>query len=520
VSQPPISDAEERTTTVKTIFRLTEESGTAWSPETERVEIGSGQGCGVFFDPELFPMVSERHAYLACQYGLYMLYDNQSAQGTYVNGVRTSLARLRSGDFIQIGRDGPKLQFEGEASVDDRWKAIPGKCRLSAGMLRSMVTDSIQSTKIDGVRKRAKPARFLRELLERAKRQHLIRALVIVILASVLFAVTVAGALLWAGFYVRELGERTVRLEEAIQRERDLLLQIEALTTQLEAEKAAVTKNVGAMEATIKRLREDLAKSVEERRRDFVAVVERNQKAVVLVRHSYQVINAETGRVVRVVGSDPMGNPVLSDSAEEGGFPLILNIQGTAFAVDAKGTLLTNRHVVEPWAENEILKRRGWSGKTVGLTATFADTADLIPARVLKVSKEVDAASLRVEPYPGMPVVQGIDADPKNLRQGQQIAILGFPIQAVSDEGRTLTSLTMGVLSKVGLAEQLLFDAPVDPGNSGGPIINQRGMVIGIVYGVGLDPQGRRLHGANYGIPIRFALGLLEGRKKEPVPRS
>lgn len=501
-------------------FRLHTESGTAWDAHAEKVVLGSGPGCDVFFDAQRFPMVSEQHAFLACDCGIHVLHDNQSLHGTFLNGKRTSAAMLRPGDTIQLGKDGPKLRFEGKRPSVSGLSTLASRCRLSAKMFRSLVSDSVQSAKRKHAKGRARPAHVAQEVLERAKLQRSIHLLIVGVIVFVLLTGAVAGIALWAGFYLKELNERAARMEEATrqreaewtkraaQREKELLLQIETVTAQLGQSKTLVSRDVKALESALEGLRKELARVQEEKRVDFVAVVERNQKAVVLVRHVYQVINPATGRHVRFVGRDPAGNPVFTEDPDAGS-PLILSVQGSGFAVDRRGILLTNRHVAEPWRYNETLRIRGWSGKTALLTVTFADTSKATPARLLKVSEEVDAAALRIEPFPDIPVVQGVETDPAALHQGQPVAIIGFPIQAIPEEQRALTSLTVGVLSKVSLRTQLLFDAAVDPGNSGGPIINDKGKVIGIVYGVGLDPLGRRLQGANYGLPIRFALRLV-----------
>ena len=41
--------------------------------------------------------------------------------------------------------------------------------------------------------------------------------------------------------------------------------------------------------------------------------------------------------------------------------------------IDHRGTILTDRHVAEPWRENDLLRSKGWFGRTVLLSATFAD---------------------------------------------------------------------------------------------------------------------------------------------------
>ncbi len=123
---------------------------------------------------------------------------------------------------------------------------------------------------------------------------------------------------------------------------------------------------------------------------------------------------------------------------------MTLRLQGTGFVIDHRGTILTGRHVAEPWRENDLLRSKGWSGRTVLLSATFADTDRPLPVKVLKVSREVDAAALRIDPFHDMPVVQAIEPDPKKVRQGQRVAIIGFP-SGVMMEGKAKTTLTTGV---------------------------------------------------------------------------
>ena len=76
-------------------------------------------------------------------------------------------------------------------------------------------------------------------------------------------------------------------------------------------------------------------------------------------------------------------------------------------------------------------------------------------------------------------------------------------------DGRAVTTLTVGVLSKLALKTDLQFNAQINPGNSGGPLLNAKGEVIGIVYGAGVGSTGERLQGISYAIPIKYGLDLL-----------
>jgi len=69
-----------------------------------------------------------------------------------------------------------------------------------------------------------------------------------------------------------------------------------------------------------------------------------------------------------------------------------------------------------------------------------------------------------------MPVVQAIEPDPKKVRQGQRVAIIGFP-SGVMMEGKAKTTLTTGVLSK-----KIQFDAPVNRETAEGPSSMSRDM--------------------------------------------
>ncbi len=505
---------------MKATIRLKKQGGTVREFRAEKVEIGASEDCDVRFDSEIYPSVSKRHATLAFECGLYVLYDNESARGTFVNGRRVSLARLRNGDEIQLGRGGPSLLFEGESMAVSRLKFVTGQCRVNSKMLQAMVQNSLEAVATGKVKDRNEVAGFVQEVMKRAKIQHSIRLLAGTVSGFLLLGLSVAGVFLWAGDSLRDLEERTTYQVEATRqreaewvealagRERDLRIQVENLTAQLTQTKVAASIDARTVEDTLRHFRRDLTQTLKENPRDFVSVAERNQRAVVLIRHVYRVVNPETGCLVRFVGRQPDGSPLFGEGLE--GVLATRVVQGTGFVVDRQGVILTNRHVAEPWGNDEQLLRLGWSGESHHLTVTFADTERELPARLLQVSQEEDVAALQIRPFAGMPVVQGIESDPEKLRQGQRIAIIGFP-GGVETNGRTITSLTTGVISKASFNKELQFDAAVNPGNSGGPIFNERGEVIGLVYGVGVDREGGRLHGVYYGVPIRFTAGLAGG---------
>jgi S1-C subfamily serine protease len=135
---------------------------------------------------------------------------------------------------------------------------------------------------------------------------------------------------------------------------------------------------------------------------------------------------------------------------------------GTGFVV-AEGKLLTNRHVVAPCAH---------------VVARDANGAKL-PARVDAADRERDLALLSVDRSIGPPLVFR-DAPP--VRRGEYVITYGFPLSGLLSSG---PSLTLGNVSALaGLRdnpEDFQISAAVQPGNSGGPLFDSRGHVIGVI---------------------------------------
>ncbi|HKD13436.1 MAG TPA: FHA domain-containing protein [Candidatus Angelobacter sp.] len=82
-----------------------------WRLSTPRVRIGRDPGCEVALPPDKYPMVSREHVFLTIENGRIRLSDNQSTNGTLVNGVATSNAMLTKLDRFRLGKDGPEFEI-------------------------------------------------------------------------------------------------------------------------------------------------------------------------------------------------------------------------------------------------------------------------------------------------------------------------------------------------------------------------------------------------------------------------
>lgn len=89
-------------------------AGTAqrWRIAGSRARIGRDPGCEVPLAPDRYPMVSREHAILTIENGRIRLTDNQSTNGTFVNGVRIANTMLTKLDRFRLGNGGPEFQIQ------------------------------------------------------------------------------------------------------------------------------------------------------------------------------------------------------------------------------------------------------------------------------------------------------------------------------------------------------------------------------------------------------------------------
>lgn len=194
----------------------------------------------------------------------------------------------------------------------------------------------------------------------------------------------------------------------------------------------------------------------------------------------------------------PTGRPAAppgSPSAPGGPRPSVGT--GSGFVLDQLGNVLTNNHVVADATRVEVILLDGTS-----YPATVVGRDPLSDLAVLKV----DAPADRLQP-----VALG---DSSALKVGQLAVAIGNPF------GYTRT-LTVGVVSGLGrpipgayrrpMLDMVQTDAALNPGNSGGPLVNSRGEVVGINTAIERDQPG-----VGFAVPInrakRFLPEMLAGK--------
>ena len=161
---------------------------------------------------------------------------------------------------------------------------------------------------------------------------------------------------------------------------------------------------------------------------------------------------------------------------------------GSGFFIDKKGYIITNYHVIQPEVDPEY---EGYSRLYIKLSS---DPETRIPAKVVGWDPLLDLALLKTEidaPYV-FPLGSSQDLD-----VGQRIYAIGSPA------GLEWT-LTSGIVSAKGrrllaMGPVMQIDAAINSGNSGGPIIDEKGNVEAIVFAGMLEYEG-----LNFAIPVEY----------------
>jgi S1-C subfamily serine protease len=179
--------------------------------------------------------------------------------------------------------------------------------------------------------------------------------------------------------------------------------------------------------------------------------------------------------------------------------------QGSGFVVSTRGEILTSAHVVTTAGSGE----RDPKGADRVFVA-FGD-GDRVPAQLIGWDLFDDVAVLRVEPgaHSLEPVPLG---DSVRVEVGAPVAAMGSPfgnqnslaVGVVSATHRSIASLT----SEYTVADAIQTDAPITHGNSGGPLFDARGLVIGINAQIRSDSG--QTEGVGFAIPINAAKRSLE----------
>ena len=212
---------------------------------------------------------------------------------------------------------------------------------------------------------------------------------------------------------------------------------------------------------------------------NFADVAERMNAAVVNIDSMAKGDTREPQRYFRR-GDGPIEGPSSRD------LDIPRQGAGSGFIIDREGYILTNHHVIDA-AER--------------ITVTLAD-GRTFRAEVAGTDPAIDVALLKISGTHDLPEAPLGNSD--ELRVGEWVCAIGNPLGYVH-------SVTVGVVSFIGrklfdasLDDYIQTDAAINFGNSGGPLINSRGEVIGINSAI-----SSRASNIGFAVPINQAIGIL-----------
>jgi serine protease Do len=165
---------------------------------------------------------------------------------------------------------------------------------------------------------------------------------------------------------------------------------------------------------------------------------------------------------------------------------------GSGFIIDPEGSILTNHHVVEGAERIVIRLADGRSAR----------------AQIVGSDPDTDIALLKVDGLQGLPTAPL--GDSTSLRMGEWVCAIGSPLGYEHTVTVGVVSFLGRTLFDVSLDNFIQTDAAINFGNSGGPLINSRGEVIGINTAV-----SSRSSNIGFAIPINAAIAILPALRSD-----
>ena len=227
----------------------------------------------------------------------------------------------------------------------------------------------------------------------------------------------------------------------------------------------------------------------------LAAIAEEVSPSVVAIRAT-RTVNVEDGRGDPFPDSDAPSETAPDGSRPARGEPLKYPAVGTGIVIREDGVILTNEHVVLNSEPAEIV-------------VTLAD-GETYRAREVMSDPRRDLAIIRIDAKGLKPARLG---DLSTVRQGHFAIVMGNPLGSASD-GKGKPAMSFGIVSALDrqITQQLdpmarknygnliQTDAKVNPGNSGGPLLNIKGEVIGVTTAIATRSGASQ--GVGYAIPI------------------
>jgi len=466
-------------------------------------------------------LVSAEHAYIVFRDGRYVLRDLSSRNGTFVNRKRVLEKVLEPGDIIEFGMGGPSAQFVmgTEAAIAPTLDLSDTKTPETLRRIskrRSKASDTASD-----LRRRFPSTRDFVSLVQRNKRRALVNTVGLVALLAL-----VSGVAIWQ-----------IRQRNAL---KDALGELAMTANTERGTRVALERDLSDIQARYDSLLTAIEQEGRERRDAEAAaaasnIPTRNLAAqltggVGLIVYAYGFTSNRTGEFLRhQVDAQGLGRTRFNSRGEPvpevdfGGNGPLVQRQGSAtgFLIDSAGWILTNRHVAEPWRQDDALitlRMQGFDVKPefITLSIYFPPGDKSYPLKVEATTDEVDLALMRAPVRRLDAPVLTLSTEDRLVSPGEQVAFIGYPTGVHNLLFRVADNERNEILARIGedpvdLARELGHRRQIQPfvttgvigdttsteiihtasatgGGSGGPLILSNGTVVAIHYAAVRSP--------------------------------
>ena len=180
--------------------------------------------------------------------------------------------------------------------------------------------------------------------------------------------------------------------------------------------------------------------------------------------------------------------------------PRRVNSLGSGFVIDESGIVVTNNHVISEADE---------------VTVVFTDGSRL-KAEVLGRDQKTDLALLRVKPTKPLKAVKFGDSD--KVRLGEWVIAIGNPFSLGGSVTAGIVSARNRDINSGPYDNYIQTDASINRGNSGGPLFNMDGDVIGVNTAI-ISPSGGSI-GIGFAVPAKTVVGVIDQLRSSAKPAA
>lgn len=490
----------------------------------ENIRFGSDETCDLQIHNET---ISSKSIWLELQYtdGVYRVTNYNESLNLTLNGklIRRFVA-VGDGDIIEVPSNDISFSFFALASKSSM--ITTNREPHIAPFIESAALESAVSPKRDDAKA------FLREFVRELSRE--------IHWSTKLIALAIVLASLGGIFY---LGSS---YNSELQRTRELAEQQAAVVQKLQEQLVQNNEQLGQIDKSNK----DIIKTVS------LAPNLRVEygNGVCLIVGVYDLVDKKTGKTLRY--PDPQAfqpSPYEPSEPSEEGLnqptQMTLTTEGSGSAVEydfigtgfhvGSGYVVTNRHVVQPWEEDDLVKQMmkdaNGRARIKRLVIYFPNFPQPFPIKIKQLGNREDLAVAAIDAdlvSPDIPVLP-LEIDSNVASVGKTVVTMGYPngpdrlLAMVDDaEAKSINSkfggsrqalinflaqsrkivplTTTGAITDLD-TRRIVHDAKTAEGGSGAPLFGQTGKVIGVNFGVFTESNA-----ANMAIPVRFAIDLLK----------